>query len=218
LGPVVWGAILAALAVFGAATAVVTFAVPLIPDGDAYGLGWLWGPLRLIAGAGIVVVALFLVPPITMFVGGLLFSQAKERIEIQRLGVASTGAASPIGSAVAAVQVSMPSFITNLAFLPAWAVPVLNIVGFIVINAFVSGRAYFDLAAGDQAKTLKARHGGAIFFAGVPIAVLMLIPAAQFLAPAFGAAVMTRLRHRLDPTLSAPPAPPASAPPPPPTA
>jgi hypothetical protein len=36
-----------------------------------------------------------------------------------------------------------------------------------------------------------------VFLAGLPIAVLMLIPAAQFLVPSFGAAVMTRLRHGL---------------------
>jgi CysZ protein len=198
-GQVLWGVILAVALVAGATFAILTYAVPLIPEGDAYGLGWAWTALRFVAGLGVFFIALAVIPPITMFVGGLLFARAKERIETQRLGIAATGGASAVGSAGAAIKVAMPSFITNLAFLPAWAIPVLNVVGFILINAFVSGRAYFDLAAGPQAQALKRAHPVAVFLAGVPIATLMLIPAAQFLAPTFGAAVMTRLRHRLDP-------------------
>jgi CysZ protein len=221
-GQVLWGVVLAVGLVAGATWAVLTYAIPLIPTGDLYGLGWLWSALRFVGSLGVFFVALALTPPITMFVGGLLFSNAKQRIETQRLGVASTGSSSPIASAGAAVKVSMPSFITNLAFLPAWAIPVLNIVGFVVINAFVSGRAYFDLAAGPQAQALKRANPIAIFLAGLPIAILMLIPALQFLAPTFGAAVMTRLRHRLDPnpapTAVAGTPPPSPAPPAPPSA
>lgn len=214
-GQVVLGVLLAVALVVGATFAIVTYVVPLIPTDDTGQLAWLWHTLRFVAGFGTVIVALIVIPPITMFVGGLLFSRAKEKIETQRLGIASTGGASALGSAGAAVRVSMPSFITNLAFLPAWAIPVLNIVGFIVVNAFVSGRAYFDLAAGPQAAALKRANPVTIFFAGIPIAVLMLIPALQFLAPTFGAAVMTRLRHRLDPSAAtAPSAPAESAPPP----
>lgn len=215
-GQVALGVLLAVALVVGATFAIVTFAVPLIPTDTSGQFGWLWQTLRLIAGFGTVIIAFLVIPPITMFVGGLLFSRAKERIETQRLGIASTGGASALGSAGAAIKVSMPSFITNLAFLPAWAIPVLNIVGFVVINAFVSGRAYFDLAAGPQAALLKRANPVTIFLAGIPIAVLMLIPALQFLAPTFGAAVMTRLRHRLDPSaaIAAPSTPAESAPPP----
>jgi CysZ protein len=198
-GQVVLGVVLAVLLVAGATFAILTYAVPLIPAGDAYGLGWAWTALRFVAGLGVVFIALAVAPPITMFVGGLLFARAKERIETQRLGIASTGSTSAAGSAGAAIKVALPSFITNLAFLPAWAIPILNIVGFIAVNAFVSGRAYFDLAAGPHAQALKRAHPASIFVAGLPIAILMLIPALQFLAPTFGAAVMTRLRHRLQP-------------------
>lgn len=198
-GQVVFGVLLAVALVAGATFAILTYAVPLIPTDDAGPFGWLWQALRAIAGFGAVIIALVVIPPITMFVGGLLFARAKHTIETQRLGVAPTGGASALGSAGAAVRVTMPSFVTNLAFLPAWAIPVLNVIGFIVVNAFVSGRAYFDLAAGPQADALKRANPLTIFVAGIPIAILMLIPAAQFLAPTFGAAVMTRLRHRLDP-------------------
>jgi CysZ protein len=199
LGQVVLGVVLAVALVLGATFAIVTFAVPLIPTATTGDFAWLWGALRFVAGFGTVIVALIVIPPITMFVGGLLFSRAKQTIETKRLGIAATSGGSIAGSAGAAVRVAMPSVITNLAFLPAWAIPVLNIVGFVAINAFVSGRAYFDLAAGPQAQALKRANPVTIFLAGVPIAILMLIPALQFLAPTFGAAVMTRLRHRLDP-------------------
>lgn len=196
-GQVVIGVVLAVGLVFAAVLGINAYLVPLIPAGGEGALGMVWASLRFLGGLGALVIGIVVLPPIVMFVGGLLFSRAKERIETQRLGIAATPGSSLAGSAGAAVKVSVPSFITNLAFLPAWAIPVLNVVGFIVINAFVSGRAYFDLAAGDVAKPLKARHGGAVFLAGLPIAVLMLIPAAQFLVPSFGAAVMTRLRHGL---------------------
>lgn len=78
---------------------------------------------------------------------------------------------------------------------------------YIALNGFLLGREYFQLAAGrrigrENAKKLRARHKGTIWFAGCLMAIPLAIPLVNLLVPVLGAATFTHLFHRLNNTRS----------------
>ncbi|HWT30159.1 MAG TPA: EI24 domain-containing protein, partial [Propylenella sp.] len=89
----------------------------------------------------------------------------------------------------------------------AIALPLILVVGFgfvvfMVANAYLLGREYFELAAlrfHDQAtvRRLRARHSARIFGAGLLIAAFLAVPVVNLLAPLFATAFMVHLHKRI---------------------
>ena len=74
---------------------------------------------------------------------------------------------------------------------------------FFVANGYLLGREYFQMAASrfhDErtVKTLRSRHGGRIFLAGLMIAGFLAIPFVNLLAPLFATALMVHIHKRID--------------------
>ena len=94
-----------------------------------------------------------------------------------------------------------------VANLAALVVYLLTNIGapliFWALNGFLLGREYFQLVAmrrlgREGAKLARKRHAGAIFVAGVLMAVPLSIPLVNLLVPILGAATFTHLFQRLE--------------------
>jgi CysZ protein len=73
---------------------------------------------------------------------------------------------------------------------------------FLVANAYLLGREFFELAAlrrHDEAtvRTLRARYSGRIFAAGLIIAAFLAIPIVNLLGPLFATAFMVHLERQI---------------------
>jgi CysZ protein len=93
--------------------------------------------------------------------------------------------------------------VADLLLLPVDALlPVAGEVATIVVNGFLLGREYFELAAlrhisRKAAAGLRSRNAARVFGAGLVISLLTAVPIADFLAPLFGAALMVHLYKRV---------------------
>jgi CysZ protein len=93
--------------------------------------------------------------------------------------------------------------VADLLLLPADAfLPGVGQVATIVVNGFLLGREYFELAAlrhvsRNAADALRKRNAARIFGGGLIISVLTVVPFADFFAPLFGAALMVHLYKRV---------------------
>lgn len=178
-----------------AAWAVITYAVPLIPDGA----GWARNVSvagEFVASVAVVVLAIALSPAISMVVGGVLFFDiATERVE-KKIG-APKGRAIPVHEALwNNVRIALPALVMNLVVIPLYFVPVLNAIVFWSLNGFLMGREYATVIAARrlsyrEAVALRKRHGFSVFLVGLACSFI------PFFAPLVGASAMTRLVNTL---------------------
>lgn len=87
--------------------------------------------------------------------------------------------------------------IALIALLP-WSYPVV----FVLMNGWLLGREYFQIAAMRRAgrtgaAALRARHAGEIWLAGCLMTIPLAVPLVNLLIPVLGAATFTHLYHRL---------------------
>ncbi len=81
-------------------------------------------------------------------------------------------------------------------------VPGVNAVIFLLVNAYLLGRGYFELAAlryrsVEDVGRVRRAHEFQIFLAGMFIAALAAVPIANLLTPLFGAALMVRVHDKI---------------------
>ena len=99
----------------GLAWVLIHYLVPLLPTGGS--LGWLWAALHWLAGAGIVIAMIPLAPPVSMFVGGLLFDAAAGRVE-DAIGAKKGRDPSILAGVGLALRIAIPALVLNLIALP----------------------------------------------------------------------------------------------------
>jgi CysZ protein len=178
-----------------AAWALITYAVPLIPNGDGW-VRYLSTGGELLASIVVVVLAIALSPAISMIVGGVLFFDiAVERVE-KKIG-APKGRIVPVHQALwNNVRIALPALVLNLIAIPLYFIPVVNVVVFWSLNGFLMGREYATVTAARHmsyadAVKLRKRNGVAVFLVGLACSFI------PFFAPLVGASAMTRLVQSL---------------------
>ncbi|WP_395644668.1 EI24 domain-containing protein [Terricaulis sp.] len=170
--------------------AAIHYIQPLIPHASGW-LGWAYDTARFLFGAGSIVLGVALSPAASMFVGGLLFDFAAERVE---KGIGAPQARKPklLEGLVTGIRVAIPSLLLNILFAPIYFIPGINVFVFYSINGYLMGRDYAMLAAlrrlpFKDALRLRRSARFSVFIVGVACA---LIP---FVGPLIGASGMTRL-------------------------
>jgi CysZ protein len=103
-----------------------------------------------------------------------------------------------------AVKLSIVSLLVNLFALALWLLPGVNALIFVIANAYLFGREYFELAALrfrplNEVQNLRRRHRIPIYAAGLMIAFFVATPLLNLVTPLFGIAFMVRLHKRLAP-------------------
>lgn len=168
-----------------------------------YANGWIdWG-VNLVAGLGVVVGAVFLVPLVSALVAGLFLDDMAEIVEGDHYPNDRPGKALPLHRSVPlALRFLVIVALGNLLALTLLLVPGVNVVAFLVVNAYLLGREYFEFAAlrfheKTEVDRLRAAHGPRIFIAGLAIAGLVAIPILNLLTPLFATALMVHVHKRV---------------------
>lgn len=173
-----------------AATLLIRFAVPLIPDGGGW-LAYVSTAGEFAASVAVIVLAVALSPAVSIIVGGVLFDFAAERVE-KAIG-APAGRVVPVQEGVLnGLRIAAPALLLNLIVIPLYFIPVINALTFYTLNGFLMGREYFTITAARRmsyadAVALRKRHGPQMFAVGLACSVI------PFFAPLVGASAMTRL-------------------------
>lgn len=164
---------------------------------------WLETGISILAGFGLLVGLAFLVAPVTTLFAGIFLDDIAEVVEHAHYPHEPAGRALPIGRAL----VTSAQFLAIVLLVNAIALPLVLLVGFgvvifLVANAFLLGREYFQLAAlrfhdAATARALRARHSARIFAAGLIIAAFLAVPFMNLLGPLFATAFMVHMHERI---------------------
>ena len=156
-----------------------------------------------LAGAGLLIALVYLLPAVTAIVAGYFLDDVAEVVERQDYPADRPGVALPFGKAIFyGLRFAGLSLLVNLVALLLFFIPGINIAAFFVANAYLLGREYFELAAGrfwpaEDVTRLRMEHRGTVLAAGAVLAGLVLVPVLNLITPIFGAAMMVHLHKRL---------------------
>ena len=164
---------------------------------------WLDTSLSLVAALVLLFGLGFLVAPVASLFAGLYLDDIAEIVERERYPADTPGRALRFGQSLAATgKFALVVLAVNLVALPLVFMLGFGFVIFLVANAYLLGREYFELAAlrfHDRAKVerLRKRYSVRLFLAGLVIAGLLAIPIANLLAPLFATAFMVHVYKRI---------------------
>jgi len=164
---------------------------------------WLSTMIALLAGIGLFIGAAFLVAPISSLVAGFYFDEMAAMAERDCDPAGPQGSALPAGRAVAiSARFALVSLAVNFLALLVFLLPGVNILVFVVANAYLLGREYFELAALryrplEDVRALRRKHAALLFACGLFIAAFVAVPILNLLTPLFGTAFMVRVHKRL---------------------
>jgi CysZ protein len=198
---VLWLGILCTLALFATMFIVLQWAVGHVPD---FGYVWLHDATKIIAGALITVVFVFLGAPVAQLFASLFLNRVATAVERRYYPSLVRGqGTSFVGGLVAGLSFTAVSLALNLLALPLhFALPLIGTVVVLLINGYLMSRTYFELAAlrhinAAEARTLRRSHRLRLFLGGALISFLAMIPFVNFVVPVFAAAMMTHEYQKL---------------------
>ncbi len=164
---------------------------------------WAQLTLEILSAVGIVIGAIFLVPPVTSLVAGLFLDDVAAQVESSEFLDQNVGTALPIGRSIwLSIKFFGVMVGVNLVALLLLLVPGVNLVVFYIANGYLLGREYFQLAAmryrsEDEVALVRRHHALGIFLAGLIIAVVVSIPILNLITPVFATIFMVRLHKRM---------------------
>ena len=175
----------------------------LAADWVALPYRWLDAGFSVIAGIGLVIGLGFLIAPVTALFAGFFLDEIADVVERTHYPRETPGRAMPLARSL----LTTIKFFGVILLVNAVALPLVLFVGFgfvifLVANGYLLGREYFELAALRfhdlrTVRALRERNSGAVFGAGLLVALFLLIPFVNILAPLFATAFMVHLRKRL---------------------
>ena len=164
---------------------------------------WLATTLSIVEGLGLAVASIFLVAPASALVTGFFVDDLAASVERDLDPVATPGTPLPVAQAVwLSVRFALLSLGVMVIALALLLVPGVNAIAFLLANAYLSGRQYFEFASLrfrslEATAALRHDHAGTIFLAGFCIALFLSVPVLNLLTPLFGTALMVRVHRRI---------------------
>jgi CysZ protein len=194
---VVLKSFLLAFLLFAALFIAVQYGVEHLPA-----LHWHWLNVALdwLAPILVVVLAFFLGPPVAAIFASLFLDSVARTVEAKYYpGDARDKGAPLLTYLFVGLRLAAFIIVWSLALLPFdVALPVVGSLASVVVNGWLLGREYFELAAlrhlpRSGVDAMRKRHGFGVLGAGLVIAVLAEIPIVNFIVPLFGAAFMVHV-------------------------
>ncbi|PKR88509.1 cysteine biosynthesis protein CysZ [Pleomorphomonas diazotrophica] len=187
------GLTLALLAVVWIGTfAVADYLVAMLPVEWQTAADWLAG-LLLFVGLG------FLVAPVTALFAGLYADEVAEVVERTRYPTERPGVSQSLMIGfLSALRFTGFVVLVNIAMLPLLFLPGINVPIFLIVNAYLLGREYFEQAAmrfrsPEDARVFRSAHSGKVMLGGLTIAALLAIPVVNILTPLYATALMVHV-------------------------
>lgn len=159
--------------------------------------------VQVLAGAGLLVALLYLLPAVSALVGGFYADDAAAIVEATDFPGDPPGTALPTGRSVLyGLRFAGFALLVNLLALTLIFVPVVNVAAFFAANAYLLGREYFEMAAARfrpmaDAARLRREHRGTVLAAGAVLAGLVLVPILNLTVPIFATALMVHVHKRI---------------------
>ena len=146
--------------------------------------------IEVAASLGIVVLAIFLMVPVTSFFAGFFLDRVAGLVERKDY---PRGPARPRASLCASDRhrdpIRAPALALNILLRPSFFFGI-GAITMVVANAYLLGRQYFEMAAMrhmpvEEARKLRKENAPQIFMVGLVPAVLALVPFVNLIVPLF---------------------------------
>lgn len=164
---------------------------------------WLQVALEVLAPIMYVFLIFFLGAPVAALFGSFYLDRVAKAVEAKYYPADKVAPGTPFFTGLGAgVRLAGTLILVNLAMLPFdIELPLVGELGAFLVNGWLLGREYFELAAlrhltPAAAEAVRGRHGGAIFAGGLLISLFSVVPVANLFAPFFGSAFMVHLFKR----------------------
>lgn len=161
-------------------------------------------PVAAVAVGIVLAIALALaLAPATALVAGLFLDDVAAAIEKRNYPADPPGRPVPtLSSLVLSLKFMGVVIAGNLLALVLLLVPGVNLVAFLLVNAYLLGREFFEFAAmrfrsPDEARALRQQNAGTVFIGGLAIAAWLAVPVLNLSTPFFAAALMVHLHKRV---------------------
>ena len=160
-------------------------------------LAWM---LSIVAGLGIVVGSVFLMPAVTAVVGSFFADEIGAEVERENYPADPPGRALPLWLASwEGAKTALLALVIYLCAMPLMLFLGFGAVIFFLATAYILGREYFELAAmrlrpPAEAKLMRKRHAMTVYLGGLFIAGFVSIPIVNLATPLFAMAFMV---HRI---------------------
>ncbi len=164
---------------------------------------WLDTGVTVVAAIMLLVVMGFLVAPVTSLFAGLFLDDIAALVERERYPADPPGEAMPLGRSLATtMKFTLVVLAMNVAALPLVLMLGFGFVIFLVANAYLLGREYFELVAlrfhnSTKVRRMRKRYRVRLFLSGLVIAGLLAVPIANLLAPLFATAYMVHVYKKI---------------------
>lgn len=198
---VLWLGVAGTLVLFLALLFALRWAVTFLPD---FGYAWLHDGLQIVASGTLVIVFVFMGAPVAQLFASIFLDRIAIAVEKRHYPNATQGGGATISQGIVAGLVfTAISLVLNILAIPLhFALPLIGTVVVLMINGYLTGRTYFELAAlrhlkPQAARALRRNHRVRLFLGGAFISFLAMIPFVNFFVPLFGAAMMTHEYQKL---------------------
>jgi CysZ protein len=167
------------------------------------GPSWLSTVLSIVVALGLIAGMVFLAAPTVLLVASFFLDDIATIVEREIDPYAAPGRPAPLAASVAmGLRFAVLSILVNIVVLLLTLFTGVGFVSFFLLNGYLLGREYFELAAmrhlapGD-AVALRRRTSGQVYLAGVIISGVVAVPVLNLLTPLFATAFMLRLYKRV---------------------
>jgi len=198
-GVVVWSLLLT-IAIYIVLFVAAIYGVHNLPT---LGTPWVNTFLELAVPVFLVFLPFFLGAPVAAFFASMFLEEVAKKVEARYYPTDPVAVGAPFGTLLfTGLRLTLLVVLADVVMLPAdIAVPGVAEFATVLINGLLLGREYFELAAlrhlkRSAADALRKRHSGSIFWAGVVISVLTVVPIVNLITPLFAAAFMVHLYKR----------------------
>jgi CysZ protein len=178
---------------------------------------WIDVVVDVLGGLAVLVLTWMLFPAVATLVISLFMERIITAVETQYYPFLPAPVPLSFWQALPVVlKFTAAMLMLNLLALPLYLVPVVNVIVFYGVNAYLLGREYFELVAlrrldPRSGQRLRHAHRLQFFIAGLLIAGLLTLPLVNLVAPLLGAAFMVHLVTGLTPRQTPPATPDASS-------
>jgi len=153
---------------------------------------WDWAEtvIEVVASLGMIVLALFLMAPVSAFFAGFFLDRVAELVERAHYPHDIRGRPLPAVRAIlTGIQFGLLVLGLNILLLPSFFFGI-GAITMLIANAYLLSREYFEMAAMRHlavadARKLRKEHSPQVFLAGLLPAVLALIPIVNLVVPLY---------------------------------
>ncbi len=163
--------------------------------------GWLETIVDILAGAGALILSLLLFPAVISAFIGLFIDRIAEAVESRHYPGLPPARDMPILEALGqGLKFLIVLIALNIAALIFLIPPLTPLFPFVLysVNGYLLGREYFEAVAARRrdaagVRRLRRRYRFELFLAGLVLALLLVVPVVNLLAPIIGTAAMVHL-------------------------